>query len=293
MRYPFIVFHLSKDSLLKREDGFQNLSRGVLETLLLESRQAVTLIETELQLRVQQPVQQKDLDRYYERLQKVSKEISIRQRLEDGAAHSARDLQNALASDLHNPSLARKTKVYYEFLNDVTRQCGCESALLCIIALGKHRLERIKKDDRVSLLEFLGKSKESLVPSELVTFVTAFGFPESTVRLYDLIKFNPVAAHPTDEAGASRKRTWHGVDDYCSFSYTSRTMIENMPEPFRSGIGTSNLWKEALRSNGLNVTNCMSLHIPEMGGEDAYLIVRLGFQYGYLMANVFKFGSLS
>lgn len=219
MRYPFIVFHLSEDSLLRRKDGFQNLSRGVLEALLLESRQAVTSIETELQCRDQQPVQHNNCEYYYQRLEKASKQISIRQRLEDGAADSARVLQSALASNPQNQSLDGKAKACYKFLNDVTRRCGCEAALLCIIALGKHKLERMKNDDRLSLLELIVKSKEILVADELVTFVTAFGFPESTVRLLDLIKSNHVASHPTDETRASRKRTWY--DGKSAQKYTS------------------------------------------------------------------------
>lgn len=67
-------------------------------------------------------------------------------------------------------------------------------------------------------------------------------------------------------------------------------MIQKIPEPFRSGIGTSNLWKEELSSNGLKVTNCISLHLPETAHEDAYFVVRVGYGCGYFIANEFKFG---
>lgn len=40
-------------------------------------------------------------------------------------------------------------------------------------------------------------------------------------------------------------------------------MIENLPEPFRTGMKTSNLWAKEKKRGGLEITNCLSMYLPE------------------------------
>lgn len=81
-----------------------------------------------------------------------------------------------------------------------------------------------------------------------------------------------------------------GDGPYYSFSFVRRNMIENLPEPIRGGLKTSNSWRGEEESGGLAVTNCLSLYMSEKSEEDALLIVRVGYHHGWSMANLFGFG---
>lgn len=67
-------------------------------------------------------------------------------------------------------------------------------------------------------------------------------------------------------------------------------MSKKLPELFRSGMETSNLWRDEEARGGLKVTNCLSLYLPEAGNEDAFFVARVGYQYGFIIANLYKFG---
>lgn len=57
-------------------------------------------------------------------------------------------------------------------------------------------------------------------------------------------------------------------------------MIENLPEPIRGVLKTSNSWRGGKESGGLTVTNCLSIYMSEKSEEDALLIVRIGYHHG-------------
>jgi len=67
-------------------------------------------------------------------------------------------------------------------------------------------------------------------------------------------------------------------------------MIENLPEPFRTGMQTSNLWRKEKERGGLAVTNCLSVYLPKKKNEDALFIVRIGYQDGFNISNMFGLG---
>jgi hypothetical protein len=60
-----------------------------------------------------------------------------------------------------------------------------------------------------------------------------------------------------------------------------RERVENLPEPFRTGMMKSNLWKNEEQRGGLPVTNCLSLYMPKTGDEDVLAVLRLGFERGW------------
>ena len=80
--------------------------------------------------------------------------------------------------------------------------------------------------------------------------------------------------------------------EYFSFSITGRHMVENLPEPLKTGIKTSNLWREEVDSRGLAVTNCLSLSLPENVHEDALFQVRISHKEGFHLSNLLGFGNL-
>jgi hypothetical protein len=67
-------------------------------------------------------------------------------------------------------------------------------------------------------------------------------------------------------------------------------MIENLPEPFRTGMKTSNLWCKERETGGLAITNCLSTYLPERINEDALFVVRIGYQQGYNIFNLLGLG---
>ena len=66
-----------------------------------------------------------------------------------------------------------------------------------------------------------------------------------------------------------------------------------MPEPFYSGIAMSKLWKKEMNRGGLEVTNCLTLYLPENVYEDAFLSLRIGYDSGFDIAKLFKFGEFN
>lgn len=67
-------------------------------------------------------------------------------------------------------------------------------------------------------------------------------------------------------------------------------MIENLPEPIRGGLKTSNTWRREKENGGLAVTNCLSIHMSEKSEEDALFVIRIGYHHGWSMVNLFGFG---
>jgi hypothetical protein len=69
-----------------------------------------------------------------------------------------------------------------------------------------------------------------------------------------------------------------------------RSKIEKLPEPFRSGMVRSSLWKEEEERGGLAVTNCLSMYLPETAHEDAFFVARIGYDDGFEISNIFGLG---
>lgn len=67
-------------------------------------------------------------------------------------------------------------------------------------------------------------------------------------------------------------------------------MIENLPEPFCTGMKMSNLWRKEKESGGLAVTNCLSIYVPKTHKEDALFVVRIGYYNGFNILNLFGLG---
>ncbi|EGE00673.1 hypothetical protein TESG_07970 [Trichophyton tonsurans CBS 112818] len=87
------------------------------------------------------------------------------------------------------------------------------------------------------------------------------------------------------EPRLSGNPTLFGDGQYLSFSFMRRHMIDKVPEPFRTGMESSKLWKEEQESGGLLVTNCLSLYLPEKIYEDAVLLIRIGYYDGFNISN--------
>lgn len=69
-----------------------------------------------------------------------------------------------------------------------------------------------------------------------------------------------------------------------------RSKIVELPEPFRSGMARSSLWKKEEERGGLAVTNCLSMYLPETAYEDAFFVARIGYEDGFVISNIFGLG---
>lgn len=69
-----------------------------------------------------------------------------------------------------------------------------------------------------------------------------------------------------------------------------RSKIAELPEPFRSGMARSNLWKKEEGTGGLAVTNCLSMYLPETAHEDAFFVARIGYEEGFVISHIFGLG---
>lgn len=74
------------------------------------------------------------------------------------------------------------------------------------------------------------------------------------------------------------------------FEFTSRNKVELLPEIFCLGIKTSNLWLSEEKTGGLAVTNCLSVYLPQKGYEDAFFIMRISYDWGFQIADIFGLG---
>jgi hypothetical protein len=67
-------------------------------------------------------------------------------------------------------------------------------------------------------------------------------------------------------------------------------MVENLSEPFRTGMKTSNLWCKEKESGGLAITNGLKIYVPERINEDFLLVLRLGYYQGFNIFDLFGLG---
>jgi hypothetical protein len=65
-----------------------------------------------------------------------------------------------------------------------------------------------------------------------------------------------------------------------------------IPEPFRTAIETSKLWRQEKERGGLEVTNCVTFDFPETYNEDVIVKLRINYDSGFDMSNLFGFGDL-
>jgi hypothetical protein len=65
-----------------------------------------------------------------------------------------------------------------------------------------------------------------------------------------------------------------GVGQYYPVSFMRRHMIANLPDLFGTGMKMSNLWRKEKKCEGLAVTNCLSIYLPETDTENATIVVR-------------------
>lgn len=67
-------------------------------------------------------------------------------------------------------------------------------------------------------------------------------------------------------------------------------MVENLPEPFRTGMKMSNLWRKEEETGGLAITNGLTMFLPQTRNEDTLFVARMGYHEGFNIFNLLGFG---
>jgi hypothetical protein len=70
----------------------------------------------------------------------------------------------------------------------------------------------------------------------------------------------------------------------------SRQLVETIPEPFRAGLKTSKGWTKENDQGGLAVTNGVTILLPEVCNEDSFILIRMGYESGFYVANSLGLG---
>ncbi|KAH8722733.1 hypothetical protein GQ44DRAFT_711540, partial [Phaeosphaeriaceae sp. PMI808] len=63
---------------------------------------------------------------------------------------------------------------------------------------------------------------------------------------------------------------------YCPFVFTTREMINKLPEPFRTGAMTSNQWGKDL--GGPTAPNCLSLYMQRLRMMS---LIKVAYNWGW------------
>ncbi|OJD23307.1 hypothetical protein ACJ73_05343 [Blastomyces percursus] len=120
-----------------------------------------------------------------------------------------------------------------------------------------------------------------------------------SIVISDMVNPAPQKQRSTQSSHCQDKRNLLGSeqipvlpqeDRYWSFSCMGRHMVEHFPEPFCTGMKMSSLWKEEKKRGGLAITNCLSIQLPKTLNEDAFCVVRIGYDDGFRICNMFGFG---
>jgi hypothetical protein len=67
-------------------------------------------------------------------------------------------------------------------------------------------------------------------------------------------------------------------------------MVENLPEPFRTGMKMNNLWRKETENGGLAITNSLKIYLPVTPNEDSLLVLRLGYYQGFSISDSLGLG---
>ena len=176
-----LLFRTARGDFCPPDLEYGRLSDSELEALAQQTRDAVTLFDVELEKRhgamsTTPPNLIIDCEK---KLQASLQNFKILGRLDARATKSV----ELAVSILTNEQTVRGSKVYQEFLHDITRHCNRGLALLCAASFGKHKIVGMNAQSRISLVYHLKSKKALLCSPTLDTFTNQYNLPTATGRL--------------------------------------------------------------------------------------------------------------
>ncbi|KAK2796022.1 hypothetical protein FQN50_009642 [Emmonsiellopsis sp. PD_5] len=230
---------------------------------------------------------------------------------------------------LKTTQTSARRKKYKRFLYNVLRESGPQAVLICAAALGQVKAADMKELDRNLLIRQIKGFKDinhstirslaicyQIPHSESDVLASVLPLPQTplpidgsqnpqandSVVISDTVNPAPQKQQSTQSSHYQDEQIPLGSeqipgnlvlpqeDRYWSFSCMGRHMVKNLPEPFHTGMKMSSLWKEEKKRGGLAITNCLSIQLPKTLNEDALCVVRIGYDDGFRICNMFGFG---
>ncbi|KAL9124348.1 MAG: hypothetical protein Q9217_006315 [Psora testacea] len=165
-------------------DSFESLEEEEIEGIILILRGALAAFSAELTDR-RKPWMDQALENYKEKLQQTAKQIN-----EQGLTETHEANLDSLKLSLAQTGCAqterkesKPSKAGRQYLWLISNVIGWPYVLLIICALGKHRMERIDEDQRVKLLRWIAKHRESLFCRTLEDRAIQWQFQEKYIRV--------------------------------------------------------------------------------------------------------------
>jgi hypothetical protein len=117
--------------------------------------------------------------------------------------------------------------------------------------------------------------------------------PSSSVPLGDLLMPATKDAHMMwlplhGEILPLRQYTNFSVMPLSKFEEEEEEQEEHMPEPFRSGAKSSELWLSE-RMKSVNGTSCVNIFLPHVKA-DCLVLIRMGYEAGFSFSNTYGLG---
>lgn len=179
-----VFFRTMRGDILSTRINYKDLDNSELEALMHSIRDAKTSLEAELQRRqsstmVVLPDQLKD---YGNKLDTTVQMIKNLGRLGTRQAQ----LVASAANSFKTKPTTHSSRVYQEFLIDVTRLCGRGLALLCAASLGKNNVATLTTQMRASFVGYVQSREKFLNTPILDTLARQYELPPNNGMFPDL-----------------------------------------------------------------------------------------------------------
>lgn len=169
-------------------DSFESLEEEEIEGIILILRGVLAAFSAELTDR-RKPWTDQALENYKEKLQETAKQIN-----EQGLTETYEGHLDSLKLSLAQAGCAQTerkksklSKAGRQYLWLISNIIGWPFVLLIICALGKHKMERLDKDQRVKLLKYIANHRESLFCRRLEDRAIQCQFQEKCINLISIL----------------------------------------------------------------------------------------------------------
>ena len=159
-------------------DSFESLKEEEIEGILLILRGALAAFSAELTDR-RMPWPDHELQNYKKKLQETARQINEQ---ELTRTHKA-NLDSLTGYAQHERKESKQSKAGKQYLWLISNVIGWPYVLLIICALGKHKIERIGDNQRVKLLKYIVKHRESLFCRRLEDRAVQYQFQEHDINV--------------------------------------------------------------------------------------------------------------
>ncbi len=157
MESPYVTFRTQDRGDFSWNDGYERSTDVEVETLLRQTRNALSSLEAEYEKRRlgKQCANPSAINDCCGKLLKDVEKLKVLERLDGRGSR----LVHCAVQTLTNPQTTRDSKIYQCFLTDILRHAGPELVVLCSSSLGKQRVANLITQDRIALIRYIRENK--------------------------------------------------------------------------------------------------------------------------------------